>query len=91
MLKPESILSADALTASAKASSPDVLTASAEVSSPDVLTAQSVSLLRKMVATPSETFSEQAVSDMLYSTLSQWGLDVHRCGLNLYALNQHFD
>ena len=79
MLKPESILSADVLTASAKASSPDVLTA------------QSVSLLRKMVATPSETFSEQAVSDMLYSTLSQWGLDIHRCGLNLYALNQHFD
>lgn len=55
------------------------------------LTAQSVALLRKMVATPSVTFSEQEVSDLIYETLLSWGLAPQRKGLNVYAVNSKFD
>lgn len=55
------------------------------------LTAQSVDLLRRMVATPSETFSEQNVSDLIFETLTLWGIAPMREGLNVYAVNKAFD
>lgn len=38
------------------------------------LTAESIDLLRRMIAVPSESFGEEAVAGLLYDTLGGWGL-----------------
>lgn len=53
---------------------------------------QSVALLRQMIATPSVSRDEQAVSDLLEAYMKQEsGLDVHRHNHNLWLIAPGFD
>lgn len=47
------------------------------------LTAESIDLLRRMIAVPSESFEEKAVAGLLYDTLNGWGLAPARYGNNI--------
>jgi len=52
---------------------------------------QSVELLRQMVRIPSESFSEQEVSDLIVSRLRSWGVECRQIGRNILASNKNFD
>lgn len=51
----------------------------------------SIALLRQMVATPSPTFEETAVRDLIGATLSAWGIDHAFVRNNILALHPAFD
>lgn len=47
------------------------------------LAAESIDLLRRMIAVPSESFGEEAVAGLLYDTLGEWGLTPARYRNNI--------
>ncbi len=51
----------------------------------------SIALLRRMVAIPSESGKEDAVADLILHTLRSWGLNCRREGRNVLALSRNFD
>ena len=55
------------------------------------LTAESIDLLRRMIAVPSESFKEEAVAGMLFETLSGWGLAPVRYGNNIVCTCSPYD
>ena len=55
------------------------------------LVKDSVELLRRMVRTRSESFHEEEVSGLIFSTLKEWGLDVRRAGNNVVAVCRGYD
>ena len=48
-----------------------------------LLLQDALNLLRRMVATPSETFSEEAVCSLIARQAGDWGLSARRYGNNL--------
>lgn len=48
-------------------------------------------LLREMVSTPSLSFEEKAVSDLIASRLSAWGVDYERIGWNIVCRSAGYD
>lgn len=55
------------------------------------LCSDSIALLRRMVAIPSESFHEEKVADMLTAVLDEWGLAPKRCGNNIVSRCRHYD
>jgi len=55
------------------------------------LTKDSIELLRQMVSTPSLSFEEERVADLIAGTLERWGIRCRRYGRNVLAFNRHFD
>lgn len=53
------------------------------------LLSESIALLRQMVATPSLTFEEAAVCQLVSTQLEGWGIPVCRERNNILALNRH--
>ncbi|MBO4570604.1 MAG: M20/M25/M40 family metallo-hydrolase [Bacteroidales bacterium] len=51
----------------------------------------SAALLRKMVATPSLSFEEEKVSNLIASHLEAWGVDFERVGWNIICRSKGFD
>lgn len=52
---------------------------------------ESIELLRKMIAVPSESFHEDAVADLVEQTFTAWGMNPHRLGNNVFVLNERYD
>ena len=52
---------------------------------------RSINLLEKMIAIPSVSREEKAVSDMLQDYMESTGREVHRSGNNLWLLDPCFD
>lgn len=57
----------------------------------NTLTADSIALLRQMVSIPSESFHEEAVAELLFRKLTEWGLKPKRCGNNVTAAGSSYD
>ncbi|MBO4264219.1 MAG: M20/M25/M40 family metallo-hydrolase, partial [Bacteroidales bacterium] len=55
------------------------------------LIADSIALLRRMVATPSPSFEEEAVCQLIQEQLEAWGIACTRIGRNIVARNRHYD
>lgn len=51
----------------------------------------SIALLRRMVATPSESFQEEAVCKLISAHLDSWGIQHRVVGHNIVATNLHFN
>lgn len=52
---------------------------------------ESLDLLRAMVRVPSESFHEDAVAELVFRQLEEWGLSPRRYGNNVVALNRNYD
>lgn len=50
-----------------------------------------ISLLEKLIATPSMSRNEDATADIIYQWLDQRGVEVHRVYNNLWAKTRHYD
>lgn len=57
----------------------------------DTLKQDAAQLLREMVAIPSLSFQEQAVSDHIASRLENWGIDLQRIGCNIICRSKGYD
>ena len=55
------------------------------------LATEAIDLLRKMVATPSESFQEDAVSELIFNALKDWGLKPARYENNIVCSCASFD
>jgi len=51
----------------------------------------SLELLRSMVRTPSPSFEEKAVSDLIFNALSSWGMQPVRYGLNIVCTSKSYN
>lgn len=49
-----------------------------------------LSLLRRLIATPSVSRQENDTADIIYDHLAEGGADVHRIHNNVWALNRHY-
>ncbi|MBR5056347.1 MAG: M20/M25/M40 family metallo-hydrolase [Bacteroidales bacterium] len=57
----------------------------------DILKREAADLLRAMVATPSLSFEEEAVSNLIASRLKGWRVDFERVGLNIVCRSKGYD
>jgi acetylornithine deacetylase len=56
-----------------------------------ILVNQSIELLKQLIQTPSFSKEEEKTGDLIENYLKKSGLNVHRKGNNVWALNQSFD